>query len=155
MKIIPLTQNKVALVDDIDFPILNKWKWQTCMSKHTCYARRVVREKDGKRKNIYMHRELLDVLDNKNILVDHEDGNGLNNQRKNIRLATYQQNKANSYHRESKSGYKGVFNRNGSWVSVIKVDYIPRYLGIFKNKIDAVKAYTKASKKYFGEFARV
>lgn len=150
MKKISLTLGKQALVDDIDYPVLMAWKWRAVKGRHTYYA--VHSQRIGKRTfHIKMHRLLLGDKDN---IIDHKDGNGLNNQRKNLRECTYQQNKANSQHIKSKSGYKGVFPRNGSWVSVIKVNYIPRYLGIFKDKMDAVKAYAKASKKYFGEFAR-
>lgn len=99
MKLIPLTQGKFAQVDDEDYDYLMQWKWYTKKGRNTFYAVRSIftRTKEGKKssKRVYMHRDLLNIQDS-NILVDHIDCNGLNNQSNNIRECTMKQNQANS-----------------------------------------------------------
>src|SRR5271169_6507345 len=91
MKIIPLTQGKVALVDDGDYDRLNHHRWYA--SKHAgknrprWYATRMLSSKSGVRKLLLMHREIAAVAGIPT--VDHHDGDGLNNRRKNLRPATY------------------------------------------------------------------
>ena len=89
--------------------------------------------------------------------IDHIDLNKLNNKWKNLREATHSQNMANvALLSNNTSGYKGVFwhKQNLKWMVQIKVNNKRIYLGSFVNKEDAVEAYKKAAKKYFGEFAR-
>lgn len=91
MKLIPLTQGKFALVDDEYYEYLHQWKWCAHRQKHTFYAVRNI-VSNGKKKTHAMHRELL----NSGILyIDHKDGNGLNNQRDNLRIASRGQNAMN------------------------------------------------------------
>ncbi len=95
MKEIILTQGQVALVDDEDFEYLNQWKWHAqriTSSDHLWYAKTVM---DGC--PVMMHRVLL--LPSHGWSVDHIDGDGLNNRRANLRLATHQQNMMNSRRR--------------------------------------------------------
>jgi len=157
MKKIPLTQGKFALVDDGDFELLNQWKWSTV--KHVnpkifFYAHRSERRK-SKRKRILMHRQILN-LKNPKIHTDHIDGNGLNNQKINLRACTKHQNSFNRrINHNNTSGYKGVgwSKDRKRWIAQIQFNKKNRRLGRFKNKVDAAKAYNKAAKKYFGEFA--
>jgi hypothetical protein len=102
MKLIPLTQGKFAMVDDADFDWLNQWNWQANLIKGIWYATRGIREPKiargiyGKVVRVSMHRVILDLKDRWE-LGDHLDGNGLNNQRSNLRKATNSQNLRNSY----------------------------------------------------------
>lgn len=99
MKEIPLTQGKVALVDDEDFELLNQLNWYAYKNKTgNYYAVRNYSAEKGKRKIILMHREIMDAP--KGIQVDHRNGDGLYNQKENLRLATHQQNSFNQggYH---------------------------------------------------------
>jgi hypothetical protein len=86
-KEIPLTQGKVAVVDEEDFDRLNKHKWYACKNGNTFYALRKSNV-NGKRLTILMHREILGLKPG-DPGVDHRDGNGLNNRRKNLRLASH------------------------------------------------------------------
>lgn len=158
MKKIKLTRGKVALVDDADFDWLNQLKWYASEAKkNTFYAMRV-NCYGGERVSIFMHRLIVGLTDRK-ILVDHKDGNGLNNQRQNLRSATPTQNCYNRrfYKAKKSSKYKGVYldRPGGSWYSKIQINRVRKYLGMFKSEIDAAIAYNEAATKYHGEFARL
>ncbi len=155
MKVIELTQGKVALVDDEDFEQLNRYKWCANKNFNNFYALRTVVLKGGRHKTIKMHREILGLADPK-ILIDHRDGNGLNNQRENLRICTNQQNRRNSRKRKrTSSQYKGVsfFKRKKKWHARIGINGKLVPLGYFVNEEDAANAYAQAAKKYFGVFA--
>ena len=155
MKRIPLTQGKVALIDDVDYEFLNQWKWHYSQR----YAARSQRIKNIKHL-ILMHREIAKRMGVgiKGRNIDHIDMNSVNNCQSNLRIATKSQNAANrNKPRNNKSGYKGVFWRpdKNKWRADIRINYHRIFLGYFNNKIDAAKAYNKAAIKYFGPFARV
>jgi hypothetical protein len=158
MKQIKLTQNKVALVDDEDFDLLSKWKWFAHKVKRSpgrFYAVRNIRNIKEERK-IMMHRLVMDAPKDK--CVDHIDGDGLNNQKNNLRICTTSQNFMNTEKRRNNtSGFKGVFKRpnRNKWYSVLTVNYKPRYLGSFSSPEIAHEAYEKACVKYQGEFANL
>ena len=89
--------------------------------------------------------------------VEHKDLNRSNNKISNLREATRSQNMANgSLQSNNKSGYRGVCWRKSSkkWLAQIHVDGKKYWLGTFRDKKDAHKAYQNAAEKYFGEFAR-
>ncbi len=154
MKQIPLTQGKFALVDDEDFERVNQYKWYANKSHCVWYARRGKWIK-GELKIFHMHRFLTDFPGSG---IDHIDGNGLNNQKVNLRLATFIQNRANADgHRNGSSQYKGVswHKRAGKWCAQIAFKGRHLYIGTFKDEINAAKAYDKKAIQFHGKYARL
>lgn len=159
MKQIYLTQNQIALVDDEDYEFLvnfNSWCATTHKRRKTFYA--VSSKMVGdKCKNFFMHRLLLNISSN-DLFVDHIDGNGLNNQRSNLRICTRNENQQNRpKNKNNKSGYKGVYwnTERGKWQADIMVDKKKVYLGRFDNVELAAKAYKDAALKYHAEYANI
>lgn len=147
MKEIKLTQGKIALVDDEDFEKLNRHKWYAFKEKNTFYAARRTSQANGqKRKIIKMHNEILGYPPPGFIMHDHKDGNGLNNQKYNLRFVTNRQNCQNRTNCSGTSKYPGVDWRKTYriWRARIWAKGKSISLGCFQNEIDAFNAYKKA-----------
>ncbi|MEK6878312.1 MAG: HNH endonuclease [Nanoarchaeota archaeon] len=158
MKLIKLTQDKFAKVDDRDFGKVNQYKWYFSNKQGAATQIHISgsnwRERTQRKKTILMHRFILDAP--KYVEVDHINGNRLDNRRKNIRLCAHADNMRNlKLRKDNTSGYKGVTKSYGKWTAHIQFNKKGINLGYFKDKKDAAKAYNEAAKKYFGEFARL
>ena len=147
---IPLPNGKFALVDSKDFKELSKYKWSCMTSCRNTYARRTVGTT-----SILMHRQIMGHP--KSLIVDHKNRNGLDNRRRNLRLATGVQNNGNSaIPKNNTSGYKGVRKcPPNKWSAEIGMNGKIKWLGTFRTLREAKKAYRDASLEYFGKFARV
>ncbi len=143
MKEIQLTQGKVALVDDADYEYLSQFKWHC--KKNNYVAR------DSLRKSIYMHREIMKPT--ADMVVDHIDGNGLNNQRSNLRICNKSQNGMN---RQSNAGrqFKGVYPVGKKFVTRIQLDGEYKYIGTYETQEEAARAYDINAIVLFGRFAK-
>lgn len=156
MKEIKLTQGLATLVDDEDFEELNKRKWYALKDNNTFYAVRAEPWKDGKREKTKMHRLILGAVDNEK--VDHIDGNGLNNQKENIRICTTSQNAFNTKSKtNSTSKYKGVSysKQLNKWKVTITIKDKSVHLGYFDSEEVAALTYDKKAKAVHGEFVRL
>lgn len=157
LRTIELTQGFVTTVDDEDYERLNSYKWcvHNASKENTQYAIRKSRKSEGgKRSNIRMHSFIMNCP--LGMVVDHIDGNGLNNQRSNLRLATTAENSRNSrISKRNTSGYKGVYfhSRDKKWIARIKVNVKYKVICYTKNVIEAAIAYNKAALEYYGQFA--
>lgn len=154
MKKIKLTQGKYALVDDDDFERVNQFKWcyRSESKNNNGYAIRAVNKT-----TISLHRFLLN-LEDRQIQVDHVNGNGLDNRRVNLRNCLHLQNGKNRrIGNNNKSGYKGVcFDKKAcKYKSEIKADEKRVWLGYFNSPIEAAKAYNAKALELHGEFARL
>jgi hypothetical protein len=107
-----------------------------------------------------MHRLILGVTDS-SIEIDHRDGNGLNNTRHNLRIATSQQNAFNRKKRSDGklSQYKGVSKRSETnrrpWYAFICIDGKQKIIGAFDSELEAARAYDASAALHFGAFARL
>jgi hypothetical protein len=151
MREIPLTQGKIALVDDEDFEFLSQWKWCADKGRNTFYAARKVRKPDGKRTTIRIHQVLAELMGFKRV-ADHIDGNGLNNQKHNLQDLTHKQNieKARLSKRNT-SGHKGVgwYKRDSKWQALITHVGEQEHLGYFDKIENAIAARKAGEDKYF------
>lgn len=159
MKIVPLhgkkAMGRVALVDDGDYELVMQYKWYVWerTSRGTREGPYAIAAITRRRKtiNLKMHKFLTGYA-----RTDHKDGNGLNNQRSNLRPATDAQNMANKRKKaKGTSTYKGVSldKRCGTWHAYIGVGRKTVNLGGFKNEQEAAKAYDRAACAAYGEYA--
>ena len=151
--------NKQVVLDIIDYDLLEK-PISVATSNFSNIIYCIYWEHS---KCIGIHRTIMERMLGRNLvdgeLVDHINGNGLDNRRANLRVCTHQQNIFNQQKRKDKcsSKYKGVCwsKRNKSWLAQIRFNYKLIYLGYYKNEDDAGLAYNEKAKELFGEFARL
>ena len=156
MREIPLTQGKIALVDDADFERVNAHKWYAqkrgSEGNVIWYAYRRFRvRKSAKWGHIAMHKFLTGYK-----LTDHADNDGLNNQRENLRQVTDAQNCFNRRKIPGTSSrFKGVYKDPtcARWRAAIRINGKTIRLGYFRDEVDAAQAYNFAAEEHFGEFA--
>ena len=154
MKQIPLSQGKFALIDDEDYERVNQYKW--CINSNG-YAVTSYRDSNGKWKAMKMHRFILN-LNKGDSLVDHRDTIRINNQKYNLRIASFVENLRNQkINKNNKSGFKGVRLHKPSslYIAQIGIKEKKKHIGYFKCPVEAAKAYNEAAIKYFGEFAQL
>ena len=160
MKLIPLSGGngvgKFAQVDDEDFEFLSGYSWWVQKGGHTFYAVSYIKNNFGYLQQTLMHRYILGVYDPK-IFVDHENGDGLCNIRRNIRKCSHSQNMQNRrIGKNNTSGITGVSwdKKRKKWRATIVLNNKKHHLGSFEHKKDAGSAYDTKAKELFGEFHR-
>ena len=150
-KVIPLTQGKFAKVDADSFDFLSpkKWRYQKCGS--VGYAARTERAADGSRHCVLMHRLLMGVPDG--YVVDHINGDPLDNRRSNLRIATVAQNAWRQ--RSSHKLPRGVSrcSKTGRYIARVMKDGVRYHLGTYGDVSAAQASYLSAAKVIYGEFA--
>ena len=161
MKTVPLSQGYITIVDDFEYDrAMVGPKWYARVERrpdgstwNVYVLRNVIR--NGKRTTEQLHRFLLGITDPK-IEVDHRDGDGLNNCRSNLRVATAAQNQHNQRLRiDSTTGLKGTYFHEGAgkFKAQITVNRKVKGLGHFTSPYDAARAYDGAALEAFGDFA--
>lgn len=150
MRLIALTRGMFASVDDADYERLSDFNWYAHRGKNTWYARTTIGPRAAKH-NIYMHRMLLTAAQ-----IDHADGDGLNNQRVNLRPCTASLNQANRLKSAgTSSSYRGVTwdKSRQRWMAQINVNGAHRMLIRTSDELLAAATYDIAARAFFGEFA--
>lgn len=152
MKLISLSQGLFTKVDDEDYLWLNQWKWHAHRNRNTAHWYAIRADKG---KVIRMHRLIMGITDPK-MVCDHIKGDGLDNQKTNLRTATPTQNRRNSRSfSNSSSKYVGVYRKKSRWAAKIRMNKKDYYLGAFINEEDAARAYNTKATSLFGEFAHL
>ncbi len=141
-----LGESFYAILDEEDYYIHGRFRWSIYCNGSNIYAIRNILQKNGKSKLLLLHKEILKTP--KRRVVDHKNGNSLDDRRDNLRIATYLQN---SYNRRKKrnttSKYIGVslHKKSKRWEVKIKNRNKHIWIGRFKNEIDAARAYDRAA----------
>jgi hypothetical protein len=164
--LIQLTRGFSTVIDDSDYErLFDYWlsdgrliqfrvcdlKWHVHTPPHTQYARAGF----GKtpRFFIQLHRLLTEAPPDK--IADHEDRNGLNNRRYNLRVVNATESRLNTRKKTAKNTYRGVYwnQKEKRWYVRITMDRQTRWIGSFTDEIEAAKAYDEAAIRLHGEFA--
>ena len=150
---IKLKDNFETTIDVEKFEEISSYKWYLTKCDSNFYVCRYIKS-GNKYIKMYLHRFLLNA--SKGQIVDHINGNTLDNRLCNLRLATAAENNRNSkISKSNKSGYKGIYYNKlfKKYIAQITVNYKGIYLGAFKTKEEAALRYNEAALEYFGEFA--
>jgi len=152
----------MALVDAWDHPHVVGHRWSVHTNRKstqaTQYAQCRLEELTGQRDlKVYMHH-LIAGFPPEGMVLDHINGNGLDNRRCNLRFVSKSENMANSAKRPNcLSRFKGV-SRSSSpslWRAYIRLDGMRRSLGSFVAEEEAARAYDAAATKAFGDRAKL
>jgi len=152
---VPLTRGREAVIDAADVHLIKGYAWRISAARGRFYAVTCLPRNGQKQKSIWMHRTILPPTEG--VIVDHIDGDGLNNRRANLRLATVSQSMCNAKMRsDNSSGYRGVafVRAENKWAAYITVQKKRLSLGRFDTAESAHDAYVAASAKYHGDYGR-
>jgi hypothetical protein len=147
VKRIPLGDGMYAYVDAADYEWLSQWTWHMLGGYATRWE---------KGRAIFMHREILKPPKGK--MVDHVNGNKLDNTRANLRTCSRPENSRNkSKPHGTSSRFRGVSYRKdcGRWYARIRFEGRLIHLGSFTDEVEAARAYDRKAVELFGEFARL
>jgi hypothetical protein len=159
MQILPLTLDQFAMVDDDVFDEVSKQNWHYVEAGRCRYAAKGVRRADGTKTKIFLHRFIFllkGIEVSPECTVDHIDGNGLNNQMSNLRIATKAQNGYNVRKRPANSsGFRGVTYHKATkkYRATIDCNKKKYNIGSFKDPIEAAKARDAKAIELHGAFA--
>ena len=153
-----LTKGRVTVVDDGDFDWLSEWKWSyTYNVRNIDFGYAVRRNSPNiKPRQLYMHRVIVGARPGE--VVDHINGNRLDNRRSNLRICTQSENLANKQvHLAGESGFKWVYpnKKSGGWVVRMKIAGKMTHIGSFKDKVAAALAADDVALKLYGPHAKL
>lgn len=146
-----------AIVDDEDFDYLNQFKWG--IDKVLVNGKInnfYVKKRGEKGSSLRMHRLIMNPP--KGMVIDHINGNGLDNRRRNLRICTQSQNMQNQKKGKGSSIYKGVYlekkHKYKKYLASIKLDKKNIFIGYFHTEHQAALAYDLWANDLFGKFAK-
>lgn len=147
MKLIQSTKGQVIKVCECHYDKVKDYTWSASPQGRKNIKYRAVMGFEGK--TILMHRFIMEPPDG--MVVDHINGNPMDNRCSNLRICTQAQNSLNNHgaKHNSVSGHKGVYWHKAAskWCAEVVHEGKKHYLGVFKNKLDAVEAYNNKAKE--------
>lgn len=156
--LIPLTQEKWAIIDIEDWDKVSRHTWCAFKGKATTYAATNIR-REGERRGyrcVRLHQLIMDAQSGQ--FIDHINGDGLDNRKCNLRFCSKSQNSANRGKKPScASRFIGVTHNRatGKWAASVVINRHRKGLGHYATEEEAAKVRDRAVKKLFGEFARL
>lgn len=151
-----LSKGYYCLIDEGDLERVSAYNWFVIVSRNHVYASTNMWA-NGKRRTVKLHRWLMGCTWEDTKLVDHIDGDTLNNTKSNLRIVSKQQNNTNSkVRKDSRSGFKGVFvtRREDRWEARIRINGRQVYLGTFDSPQLAALCYDENATHLWGEHAK-
>lgn len=150
-KKISLSRGLFAIVDDADFDWLSQWNWialpQGTSGKFKAARNERLNGRLGPQRTILMHRQIM--APNEGEVVDHRNGDSLDNRRRNMRTCTQAENCLNRKNGNGGSSrFKGVSWRthNRKWAAKFR----DKHLGMFSDETEAARAYNRAAVEHGG-----
>lgn len=146
-----------VLIDTEDIEVLSKYRWNVKAGPHSLYyVHTSLGSRNTGKWSMTMHRLLMGHPD-RGLVVDHIDGNCMNNKKSNLRVTSYANNRRNSAKQvNTKCRYRGVYERNdykGKYRAQLRFEGKIYNLGTFTDMILAAKTYDEFARKCYGEFA--
>lgn len=144
---IPLGKNQFAIIDsdDLEFVMRYEWRFKT---GHCNYAVTMGRN------STKLHNYIMNCPEGK--VVDHRNGNGLDNRRDNLRICEHYQNVWNQKKaKNTKNRFKGVQKRGKKWSASISCRNKRYQLGVFDTEAEAAIAYNDKAKELHGDFSNI
>lgn len=154
-------EGRFAKVDDEDYERLSKRRWYV---DNCGYARcHELKKVNPCRPVLLMHRLVMENAIKEGQMIDHINGDKLDNRKENLRICTNQQNMCNRgklIHKKEgaiHSMYKGVrgYGKRGKWVARISIDGKVKHIGVYETEEEAAKAYNAEAMRIQGCFAKL
>ena len=142
-------------IDLDDYEKVKKHHWGIFISKYGAFYIYSYDRSGEKVRTILLHRYIMDEPEG--LIVDHIDGNPLNNRKSNLRICNCEENSQNrAKNKNNTSGHKGITwsKKDNKWMAYIYYKNRFKNLGLYSNFDDAVATREKAEEQYFGEFNR-
>ena len=142
---VPLTQDEYAIIDVCDYDKVKDHRWFLTAQKYA-----------GTNINgtgVLLHRMIMN--NPSGMLVDHINGDRIDDRRCNLRLASALENSWNTKAKNSSStGYKNISKIKNSWQVMLRINGLSTYLGRFPTLEEALEVRNAAYREHRGEFAR-
>ncbi len=147
---------QAIIIDDEDFEKYAKHTWTLYSTKrHSSIYVVATYTKRNNYESVRLHRLIMNAKPGE--IVDHMNGNGLDNRKSNLRITNSTGNNQNVRKRKNAltSKYKGVHQVKTKWIAQIQFQKKKINLGMFKTEVEAAEAYNKAALTLFKEFAKL